>query len=798
MRESPRRVPSSSVSIRIPSPSGRMHTAWPAGASVARQQPYHGSQGPDWTGMPPVAAGASSAASAIAAETYIPASGRDSVLVQVTLLVRPGQCSSVPARNSAGHGARSRRERRGPWVDTGRGASIIPGSATVSALPPEVVIPLVRSPLRRLLPALLAGLAGAARALPAQEHPVTFMLGPERTQVRPGGTVALTLRAAIPPGWHLYSITQEPGGPIPTTIAVGPETAFALAGGIDGTVPRAALDPNFGMVTETHEDSAAFRLPVRALAASGRHAVEVRVQYQVCNNRYCLPPVEDTLRAVVAVAGVPVVPPTAPVPGASAAQATSTPQPAATAPAAAPPARSGAAEAVAPRAAGGLPPLGPNRSARGLIAFLWLAAVMGALSLLTPCVFPMVPITISYFSRAERGSRGQAVGDALLYAGGIVGAFTALGLGFALLAGVAGMNRFAAHPALNLAIAALFGAFALSLFGLLEIALPPRLLNWLYRASGGSRYGRVGTTLLMGVTFAVTTFTCTAPFVGTLLVSAASGDWRWPAAGLLVFATVFSLPFLFLALVPRAVARLPKSGEWLATVKATLGFIELAAALKFISNADLVLGGGVFTRDVVRVAWTALFLALALYLGGVRLRRPQAERSRRVRYPLGGLAAAAVAVWLGTGVGGRRLGELDSFLPPAPTGSGEQSAGELDWLVDDYEGALAGARGSGRPVLIDFTGYTCTNCRWMEANMFPRPDVARELERFVRVRLFTDGQSERNRQQQAFEQERFGTVALPLYAVVDSAGATRATFLGMTRDAAEFIAFLSGARAAAE
>jgi len=710
-------------------------------------------------------------------------------------------------------------------------------------------------------------LALGVGALQGQEHPISWSLGPAHAQVQPAGTAEFVLAARIPPGWHLYSITQAPGGPIPTTIAVGPARGFELAGGIDGSVPHSALDPNFGMITETHEDSAVYHLPVRALSGAGRRTLEVRVSYQTCNNRYCLPPVEDTLRVQVAVAGVPVSPePTEP------AAAVGTPVAAASEAAAAgaspggasEPAAGGAASTAAPGTApatdarAALPaspeaaqealtaapafPAGgssPDRSARGFIAFLWLAAVMGALSLLTPCVFPMVPITISYFSRAQgpvaggfggagqpageagggRGAgrtRAQAVGDALLYAGGIIGAFTALGLGFALLAGVAGMNRFAANPVLNLAIAALFVLFAVSLFGVLEIALPPRVVNWLYQASSGSRFGRIGTTLLMGVTFAVTTFTCTAPFVGTLLVSAASGDWRWPAAGLLAFSTVFALPFLFLALVPRAVAKLPKSGQWLGTVKATLGFIELAAAFKFISNADLVLGWHVFTRDVVLVSWIVIGLALALYLAGVRLRRPWLGRSRdagsergrgeahterparvrAARYPLGGLAVAALVVWLGTGVGGRRLGELDSFLPPASTMSDAPLAGELDWIVDDYDAALAAARQTGQNVLIDFTGYTCTNCRWMEANMFPRPDVTRELERFVRVRLFTDGRSERNQQQQAFEQQKFGTVALPLYVVVDGAGETRSAFLGMTRNASEFISFLSSARQA--
>jgi thiol:disulfide interchange protein DsbD len=416
---------------------------------------------------------------------------------------------------------------------------------------------------------------------------------------------------------------------------------------------------------------------------------------------------------------------------------------------------------------------------------------MGALALLTPCVFPMIPITISYFSQRRNGE-GKALSEAIVYALGIIGSFTVLGLGLSLLFGVAGLNRFAASAPLNLAIAALFIVFALSLFGMVHLAVPARILTSLDQAGRSSRFGRVGTTLLMGATFSVTTFTCTAPFVGTLLVSAASGDWRWPAAGLFVFSSAFAVPFFVLALVPNALARLPRSGEWLTTMKGALAFIELAAAMKFISNADLVQGWGIFSRQVVIAVWVALGLALALYLLGVRSSR-WFWRTGAKWHPISGTLALVLVAWLTTGLTGRRLGELESFLPPAGGGNGV-AGNELPWLMDDFDGALAQATRENRLVLIDFTGFTCTNCRWMEANMFPRPAVQEELDNFVRVRLFTDGSGERYRRQQDLERERFATVALPLYAVVDGDGNTRATFLGMTRSTDEFLQFLTDAR----
>jgi thiol:disulfide interchange protein DsbD len=461
--------------------------------------------------------------------------------------------------------------------------------------------------------------------------------------------------------------------------------------------------------------------------------------------------------------------------------------------AAAPPtAPAGSAIGVARAVQSGVPVTTlPGNGSLGL--FLWIAATMGALSLLTPCVFPMVPITISYFSRGESRGRARAVRDAGVYAVGIVAAFTSLGLGLAVVLGATGLNRFAANPWLNLAIAALFAGFALSLFGVVDLAVPGAILTRIDRATRESRFGRDGTTLLMGATFALTSFTCTAPFVGTLLVSATQGNWKWPALGLLMFSAVFALPFLILALVPEALGRLPRSGEWMVTMKGALALVELAAAMKFLSNADLVEGWGVVTRNVVLVSWVILGLGLLAYLLGVRLGRTGFSRGKS--HPGPAMITGLTVAWLASGLAGKRLGELEPFLPPAGANTtGVANANELTWILNDYPGALARARTEHKLVLIDFTGYTCTNCRWMEANMFPRDEVRRELDRFVRVRLFTDGRDESNARQQAFEERQFKTVALPLYAVVGPDGAPQATYLGMTRNADEFVRFLAGAR----
>lgn len=578
--------------------------------------------------------------------------------------------------------------------------------------------------------------------------------------VKAGANIEAVLEARIDPGWHLYALTQEGGGPQPLVIAVPEESPFKMAGPVIAPLPITAPDANFNIDTQYHAEEATFYVPLTVPAdAAGRTQLDLDITFQTCTERFCLPPRTERVSLSLLVPG-------------TGADVTSVVR-------AATPATSGAKVFVEDMAA--------SSAASTFPAYLGLAALMGALSLLTPCVFPMVPITVSYFTGRAEKDRRRAVSQALVYGAGIVMTFTAVGAVLAFGFGASGLNQFAANPWLNLGIAALFIAFALNLFGAFELRLPSRFLTSAAAADSGR--GRYVGTLLMGLAFTLTSFTCTAPFLGTLLVVASQGDWQWPLGGLLVFSAVFALPFVLLAWAPQAVAALPRSGAWLLSVKATMGLLELAAALKFLSNVDLVWGWGIFTRDVVIALWIIIGAVLVIYLaGGLRLgHAPKLPRPGLPRW-VTVAGALMVTIWLGTGLAGQRLGELEAFLPPGELGGGED--GELAWIVNDYEAALAQASKENRPILIDFTGYTCTNCRWMEANMFTKPEVSRELARYVRLRLYTDGRGEQYLRFQNLQRDMFGTVALPYYAVLAPGGVPVVAFGGLTRDSAQFVAFL--------
>jgi thiol:disulfide interchange protein len=607
-----------------------------------------------------------------------------------------------------------------------------------------------------------------------------------------GGKFDVRVSATIEDGWHVYATTQTSGGPVPLNFDIPRGGPFSFGGPIDEPLPQREFDRNFEIETLFHKDRAAFGIPVKVAtgATSSVHRLLVVVTYQTCNDTLCLPPKDVPLALKIPVGAV--------EPGNELALSPSSVSSPAT-PAEGSETTPVTSPAPAPTARAPVRDLAVSSRASTFGAYLWLAALMGALSLLTPCVFPMVPITVSYFTgRATRGAPAQAetvtpvrrdaITQALVYGLGIVLTFTAVGFTLAVAFGAAGLNRFAADPWLNVAITALFVMFALSLFGVYELALPSKLLTFAAQADQGR--GRFAGTLLMGFAFTLTSFTCTAPFLGTLLVVAAQGDWQWPLAGMLAFSAVFALPFVFLALAPQVIASLPRSGSWLIGMKATMGMLELAAAMKFLSNADLVWGWGIFTREVVIASWILIALVLVIYLAGL-MRLGHAPRLGRPGWGRAGVtvATATCAIWLVTGLFGRRLGELEAFLPPADLAAMAPD-GELSWIVNDYDAALAAASRENRPLLIDFTGYTCTNCRWMEANMFPRPEVSRELARYVRVRLYTDGRGEPYRTFQQMEQSLFGTVALPYYAVMSPEGTPTVGFGGLTRDPSLFIAFL--------
>jgi len=617
----------------------------------------------------------------------------------------------------------------------------------------------------------LAALLTASTAL-AQES-VRWSLAPAAGAIpTPGQTFNVEAVAEIGRGWHLYDVAQPPGGPTPTSFELGRQNIFRLNGKVSSSAPQRAFDSNFNLDTFFHVDRAVFTLPVLVAgdAASTRYPLSATVTYQVCNDRFCLPPRDVALQTDVVVGS------SSPAGGAP---------PPLPRPAALGDSLSSGGSSIAPH--GSVPDLSAKRAST-LGAYIGLAAVMGALSLLTPCVFPMVPITVSYFTNRAGRSRREAVMQAVVYGLGIALTFTAVGFTIAVGFGASGLSRFAANPWLNLGVTALFVGFALSLFGIYDVALPSRVVTAAAKADAGR--GRYAGTLLMGLAFTLTSFTCTAPFLGTLLVVASQGDWHWPLAGMLAFSAIFALPFVVLALAPQWMSRLPRSGAWLPAIKATMGLLELAAAMKFLSNVDLVWGWGIFTRSVVLVSWIALAIVLVVYLAGAaRLgRAPRLGRPRPGRFAA--IAAGIMlGVWLASGISGRRLGELEAFLPPADM-AGRAHAGELSWIVNDIDAALGAAQRTRKPIFVDFSGYTCTNCRWMEANMFPREDVSQELARYVRLRVYTDGRNYVSRRYQQMEQQWFGTVALPYYAVLNADGQPIVAFGGLTRDDGEFVAFL--------
>jgi thiol:disulfide interchange protein len=670
-----------------------------------------------------------------------------------------------------------------------------------------------------LLTALIAVLIFSAVGMLAQdENPIRWTMKPEGAvrAIKAGETFNVVVEARISEGWHLYALTQRPDSPvIATRISVPEGQAFKQGGGIKSQAPEVAMDENFGVETEFYKGSATFIVPITVLPTvqGGEQTLKVNAYYQTCNDRFCLPPrtakvelaVEIKPGGAAGAASEAAKPPeaetkAAPAPAVAASTATSASSTPSNPGTSIPPTSTVANPFAVPVSGSTSNPSPASTNpvdGQSLITFLWLAMGFGALSLLTPCVFPMIPITVSYFTNHAAEDRGAALRKAMVYGVGIILTFTALGMILALAVGAGGVNLLAANPWVNLLITAIFVGFAMNLFGAFQIQIPSRVLTRLDKATNRAGGSEVIGTLLMGFTFTLTSFTCTAPFVGTLLVMAAQGRWQWPLVGMLAFSFVFALPFFFLAWMPQYLARLPKSGGWLNSVKVVMGFLEVAAAMKFLSNADLVWQWNIFTREVCLAVWVAIGVLTTLYLlGQFKLTHDSpVERLGALRL-IWTMITLAMTFYLLTGLFGRQLREIESFLPPE-TGNGSQAngtsrdaTGELSWILNDYEGALKKAKQEQKRVFIDFTGYTCTNCRWMEANMFPRAEVQRELEKYVRVRLYTDGNAEFYQRQQKMQQQMFGTVALPYYAVVSADGEKIVTYPGLTRNVAEFVRFL--------
>ena len=588
--------------------------------------------------------------------------------------------------------------------------------------------------------------------------PVSYEVTEMPEQVAVGETFEITVQATIDGKWHLYSVDNDPdAGPYPTKFS-SPAEVLVIDGKVEESEPITGYDPNFNAELGWHAGDATFTIPLKV--SKGADAFNLEVFYQVWDDKSCLPPKTKTISVPVSVTG-----------------STATAEPGKAVAGGKQSKDTGNADGQVPEEI--TAPAKAGTAGDGIFSFLWIAITAGFAALLTPCVFPMIPLTVSFFSKDSEANSGQSIGRAVLFGIAIIVTFTILGALLAVIIGASGANRFAANPWVNLFIGGVLLMFAFSLLGAFEIRLPYQLTNWLNKQSNES--GGIIGILFMSLTISAVSFSCTAPFVGGVLAATAGGEWFYPILGMMGFSAAFASPFVLFALFPGWLESLPKSGSWMNIVKVLLGFIELAAAVKFFSNVDLVWNLGLLSRPFAIAIWIAIFLVAGLYLLGTFSLKHETKPAHigTGRLVLS-LPFLLFSFYLIPGLLGSSLGIWDSWLPPkqatdvsvvysiAATQGGVENkqANEFDAWSDDYDRSVAAARESGEPIFIDFTGYTCTNCRAMEANVFPLAGVQRQFNQMELVRLYTDD-STVGPEHQEFQFELTGTIALPTYAIVD-------------------------------
>jgi len=617
--------------------------------------------------------------------------------------------------------------------------------------------------MARLICGLAVFTALAATGSAQRLNPVTWTISAEPKNAAPGSKVLLRLDATIESGWHLYSLSTPPPSP-PTKIQLA-ASPIAEPGPISYQEPKRAFDKNFNIETQTYDEKASFVLEtsLKPDAPPGPAELAAELRYNVCDATRCLPPRKLTLTAAI------IVDPKAP--------------------ASSPSIPSGFVEFTPGAAPTAVAPATPKLDdTQGIGAFLLVAFGAGLLAIFTPCVFPMIPITMSFFLNKPSGSRREGVFQAIIFCLGIIVLFSGIGLLTKTLLG-SSVVQLGANPWVNAFIAAVFLVFGLSLLGAFEITLPSGMLTKLDSVS--QRGGILG-TLLMGLTFSLTSFACVGPFVGPLLAASAQAGGARPLLGMTAFATGLASPFFLLAIFPGFLKRMPRSGGWLPRVKVVMGFIILAAMLKYVASVDQVLQWNFLTRERFLAAWVALFAMAGLYLlGFLRMEGVSKDDQLGLGRLLTGVLFLAFALSLIPGMFCGKLGDLDAYVPlPSESSCAVRGAtNSLAWMKNDYRGALERARRENKLVFVNFTGYACTNCHWMKANMFTRPEIAAAMNQYVLVELFTDSLDAVAEENQRIQDSKVQTISVPFYAILDPDEKVIAT-IAFTKDPQEYLVFL--------
>ena len=633
----------------------------------------------------------------------------------------------------------------------------------------------------------------------------------------------LVFTATVKDPWHLYGTELPKGGPTPTHLLVDKIEGAELVGGLTSTQkPIEKYDPNFEMTLRFFSGKVTFRQKIR-ITDPKKFAFVGAIRYMACNDEQCLPPAnwEFTVqpKELGKLGDAAATKLTEETPATTEATATSLGEPSADSVA------SVDTLSVAPQDTAALAssdlwaPVIPELKAYGDKALnqaegsLWMLLVGGFLgglvALVTPCVWPMIPMTVSFFLKRS-SDRKKGIRDALLYGIGIIVIYVSLGLIVSAVFGSDALNNLATNAIFNVAFFILLVIFAISFFGAFELVLPA---SWTAKmdAKADSASGFIS-IFFMAFTLALVSFSCTGPIIGTLLVQAAtsSSGMLAPAVGMLGFALALALPFTLFAIFPNLLQSMPKSGGWMNSVKVVLAFIELALALKFLSIADLAYGWRILDREVFLSLWIVIAILLGLYLLG-KIRFPHDAPQEKTPIPALFLSiiSFSFAVYMMPGLVGAPLRAISAFAPPLRTQDLNLYNGEVHAKFDDYDAGMAYARQVGKPVMIDFSGYGCVNCRKMEASVWIDPNVKHMLEEdYVLITLMVDekaplkepieimenGEKVKLRtvgdKWSYFQRMKFGANAQPFYVLLDHQGKPLAPSYAFNEDVSAYLNFL--------
>ena len=590
----------------------------------------------------------------------------------------------------------------------------------------------------------------------------------------------ISFAAKIDAGWHLYGLQLPAGGPKATSVEYSRLEGVELEGElVPSEPPVEKVDMVFNLKLNWWEKDVTLVQKFRTTDQGG-YNIEGMITYQGCNDGSCIPPTREPFELTYGnYSGAPAAAETDAAAEASSGMDT----------------QSKSSQSLS-SASLWAPVTFPEGTAGDVhdiadsswwYIFLW-GFLGGLVALMTPCVWPMIPLTVSFFLK-KSGNRGKSIRDAVTYGVAIIVIYLVLGLAITLIFGASKLNDLATNAVFNLIFFLLLVVFAISFFGAFDIKLPSKWSNGV--DSKAEKTTGFISIFFMAFTLALVSFSCTGPIIGTLLVEAAAvGDITGPAIGMGAFALALAIPFTLFAIFPSWLKGMPRSGGWLNSVKVVLGFLELALSLKFLSVADLAYGWGILDREVFVSLWVVIFILLGLYLLG-KIQFSHDSPMDYVSIPrfFMALVSFSFAVYLIPGLWGAPLKSVSAFVPPLYTQDFNLYDGGQFKEFDDYDEGMAYAAENNRPVLIDFSGYGCVNCRKMEGAVFDTEVISEIIKKdFVLIKLMVDDKQKLEQPMTVEENGRtikletvgdkwsylqrskFAANSQPYYVMVDNAG----------------------------